>query len=235
MEKIDGDIAPAPRRAARPSPGRQQMDRHWRHLTVRGAWLQSRRRAHRPEIGGQPQRRQDLGQARIPQSRRHGRAGHTQHQVGLAPSAPIRSRRRRARARFARHDPLDRAQRRLARFKDGARAAQCGEAAAVPRCRRLDGRPCARLRRIVFGGARRVQAPRILLFPQLPLRHRVEGLTATACRTDRRDGNPAHLRCRPQGRAGRRRQHEPLRDREGGRQRRALERRAGRNLAAPSA
>ena len=208
--KIDGDVAPAHRRAERPSPGRQQMDRHWRHLTVRGAWLQSRRRAHRPEIGGQPQRRQDLGQARISQSRRHDRAGHTQHQVGLAPSAPIRSRRRRARARFARHDPLDRAQRRLARFKDGARAAQCGEASAIPRYRRLDGRPRARLRGVVLGGARRVQTPRPLLFPQLPLRHGVVRFAPAPCRADAADGDPAHLRSGPQARAGRRRQHEPL-------------------------
>ena len=54
-------------------------------------------------------------------------------------------------------------------------AAQHGEAAAVVRHRRLDGRPHPRLRGAVLGGAHRVQAPRILLLPQLPLREAVEG------------------------------------------------------------
>ena len=81
------------------------------------------------------------------------------------------------------------------------------------------------LRGAVLGGARRVQAPRAFLFPQLPLRHGVEGFAPPPCRADAGHGDPAHLRPRPQDRAGRRRQHEPLRDRQGRRQRRALERR----------
>ena len=55
------------------------------------------------------------------------------------------------------------------------------------------------------------------------------------CRATLNDGNPAHLRPAPQGRDGRRRQHEPLRDRPPRRQRRALERRGRRGLdAAPA-
>ena len=68
-----------------------------------------------------------------------------------------------------------RAQRRLPRHQDGAGAAQQGEAADPVRHRRLDGRPHPRLRGAVLGGALGVQAPRILLLPQLPLREAVEG------------------------------------------------------------
>ncbi|MEJ1977357.1 MAG: hypothetical protein WDN49_15890 [Acetobacteraceae bacterium] len=47
--------------------------------------------------------------------------------------------------------------------------AQHGQGAAVPRYRRLDGRPCPRLGGAVLGRAQRVQAPRLLLLPQLPV------------------------------------------------------------------
>ena len=43
-----GDAAQAARRAEGPPPGRQEMDRHRRHLAVRRLRLQSGRRAHRP-------------------------------------------------------------------------------------------------------------------------------------------------------------------------------------------
>src|SRR5215471_777365 len=60
-------------------------------------------------------------------------------------------------------------------------------------------------------------------------------LAATPGRADAGDGADPHLRCELARRAGRRRQYEPLRNREGGRQRRAVERRARRSLAAPPA
>ena len=53
------------------------------------------------------------------------------------------------------------------------RAAQRGQGAAVPRRRRLDGPARAGGRGAVLGGALRVQAPGILLLPQLPLRGRL--------------------------------------------------------------
>ena len=71
LGKADGDVAPAARRAEGAAPGRQQMDRHRRHLAVRRLRLQPRRRAHRPGGGRQPQRGQGVGPARVPQSRRH--------------------------------------------------------------------------------------------------------------------------------------------------------------------
>src|SRR6266851_1999116 len=105
------------------------------------------------------------------------------------------------------------AQRRLARHQDGAGASQRGEGAAAARHRRLDGRPCAHLRGAVLGGARRVQAPRIFLFPQLPLRVAVARRVAPPGREDADAAGAAHLRCELQADLRRRRQHEPLRDR----------------------
>ena len=74
------DAAPAAGRAERPPPGRQEMDRHRRHLALRRLRLQSRRHAHRP--GRQPQfpRGESVGQARVQGSRRRRRARHPQHQ-----------------------------------------------------------------------------------------------------------------------------------------------------------
>src|SRR5580692_2477588 len=62
------ETLPAPRRAEGAPPGRQEMDWHGRHVTVRRLRLQSGRRAHRP--GHQPQfpRREGVGQARVPRS-----------------------------------------------------------------------------------------------------------------------------------------------------------------------
>ncbi len=65
-------------------------------------------------------------------------------------------------------------ERRHAGPEDGAGAAQHGEGAAVPRCRRLDGRLRQADRGTVLGGAVGVQASGILLLPQLPLRAGVE-------------------------------------------------------------
>ena len=170
LGKADGDIAPAARRAKGAAPGRQQMDRHRRHLALRRLRLQPRGRSHRPGGGAEPQRGQGLGQARVPQSRRYRRARHPQHQAGVTPAATICPRGRRRRARSRRHRKIDRAQCRLARSEAGAGTAQYREALAVHRCRRVDGGPRPRLRGAVLGGALRVQAPDPLLLPQLHLR-----------------------------------------------------------------
>ena len=80
-------------------------------------------------------------------------------------------------------------------IKHGAGAAQRGEGAAVPRRRRLDGRPRAALRGAVLGRAHRVQAPRVLLLPQLRLRdasgRTTAAVTPSASPTD---GGDAQLR-----------------------------------------
>ncbi len=90
LGQADGDAAPAPGGAEGASPGRLEVDRHRRHVAVRRPRLQSRGRADRP--GRQPQLPggQGLGQARVPQPRRHGRARHPQHQGGAAQAAQIR-------------------------------------------------------------------------------------------------------------------------------------------------
>ena len=85
-EKIMEELQEAPRRAEGPPPGRQQMDRHRRHLALRRLWLQSRRRAHRPGREPQQPRHQGVGPPRLQGSRRHGRTRHPQHQAG-APAA----------------------------------------------------------------------------------------------------------------------------------------------------
>ena len=139
------------------------------------------------EKAARPARGQGLGQARVQESRRRGRARHAQHQAGAAPPAPIRARRRGAensisttpiRSTASNAGWLD--------LKLRARAAQRGEGAAAPRYRRLDGRARPHLRRAVLGRAHRVQASRVFLLPQLPLRGAVEGRAAPAQRRRRR-------------------------------------------------
>ena len=44
-DKLMETLAPAAEGTEGPAPGRQQVDRHRRHLAVRRAWLQSRRRS----------------------------------------------------------------------------------------------------------------------------------------------------------------------------------------------
>ena len=174
LGEADGDAGAAAGGAAGPPPGRQQVDRHGRHLAVRRLWLQSRRRAHRPGREPPPPRGQGLGQARVQQPRRHGRARHPQHQGRAAPAAPVRAR------GAAEELDLDGTIRCTARnaglldLQDGPGAAQRGQGAAVPRCRRLDGRPRPHLRGAVLRRARGVQAPGVFLLPQLRLRRRLE-------------------------------------------------------------
>ena len=139
-------------------------------------------------------RGQGLGPARVPQSRRHGRARHPQHQAGAAPAAPVRPRGGRPRSSTSTAPiKLDRAQRRLARPEAGAGAAQRRQALAVPRCRRVDGGPRPGVRGVVFGRALRVQASDAFLFPQLPLRHGMARFAPPPCRAGAGHGVDPHL------------------------------------------
>ena len=76
----------------------------------------------------------------------------------------------------------------IARHQAAARAAQRREAAAAARRGRLDGSARQGLRGAVLGGARRVQAPRVLLLPQFPVRAAVEGQPAALQRDHRHTG-----------------------------------------------
>ena len=174
LDKLLETLRQAPRRAEGPPPGRQQMDRHRRHLAVRRLRLQSGRRAHRP--GREPQfpRREGVGQARVQGPRRPGRARHPQHQDRAAAPAQVRPHRRARGARPRRHHQGHRAQG-LSRHPDAAGAAQRGEGAAVLRHRRLDGLAHQGDRGAVLGRAHRVQAHGAFLLPQLPVREGVEG------------------------------------------------------------
>ncbi len=173
-------------RAEGPPPGRQEMDRHRRHLAVRQLRLQPRGHPHRRREQAPP-RRQGLGQARVQGPRRRGRARHPQHQDRAAASAQIRPHRRPRRARSRRHHQGHRAQG-LSRHPDAAGAAQFGEGADVLRHRRLDGLAHQGDRGAVLGGAHRVQAHGAFLLPQLPVRAGVEGEPPADSRRRRRPG-----------------------------------------------
>ena len=69
-----------------------------------------------------------------------------------------------------------------------AGAAQRGEGADVLRRRRLDGLAHQGRRGAVLGGAHRVQAPRVFLLPQLPLRARLARQRAPPQRARHRPG-----------------------------------------------
>ena len=128
-------------------------------------------------IGGESTHKRALkvwDQREFQQPRQHPRTRHAQHQDRDAPAAPFRARRRGGRTGPGRDDQRHRAPG-LARHPYAARTAQCGEAAAVPRCRRLDGPVRQAVRGVVLRRHRGIQEPRILLFPQLPIRRRVEG------------------------------------------------------------
>ncbi len=167
-DKLMETLAPAPEGAEGPPPGRQQVDRHRRHLAVRRAGLQSRRHPHRPGEEPQQPRREGVGQARVQGSRRQCRTRHPQHQDRAAAAAQIRPHRRAGRTRSRHHDQGDR-QPRLSRRAYAPRAAQRGQGAGVLRHRRLDGFAYRAGRGTVLGGEERIQAHGIFLLPQLPL------------------------------------------------------------------
>ena len=142
LGEVDGDAEEAPRGAEGTASGRQQMDRHRRHFSVRRLRLQPGRRAHRPGRRAQPQRREGLGQARIRQSGRQGRTRHAQHQDRAAPAAALRAARRPRsnwRWRIPSMPPHVAAAGWTSRCSAGA--AQRREGAAAARYRRIDGRP----------------------------------------------------------------------------------------------
>ena len=87
-----------------------------------------------------------------------------------------------------RHHPLHRRQRRLARHQDAARAPQQRQGAAAAGRRRHDGRPHPARRGAVLGRQDRVQAPGVLLLPQLRLRLHVEEQPAPLQRRASRPG-----------------------------------------------
>jgi hypothetical protein len=124
---------------------------------------------HRSGQGAQQKRGEGVGPARLPGLRRHPGTRHPQHQGGLAAAAQVRARGLGRRAGPARHHPLHRGQRRLAGHQDGARAAQQREGAAADGRGRHHGRAHPPGGRDVLGGQGRVQAPGVLLLPQLRL------------------------------------------------------------------
>ena len=163
---------------------------------VRQRRLQPGGHPHRRPVRGQPHRGQGLGAARLPRLRRPGRTGHAQHQGRAAPPAQVRARGRRGGTRPRRHDRLHRAQRRLPRHPDASRAAQHDQGADAARRRRHDGRPHQADRGTVLGRQDRIQAPRVLLLPQLRLRLRVEEQPPAPCRALRDLGHPAQVQPR---------------------------------------
>ena len=82
--------------------GRHQGGSKWignrRHLSLRRLWLQPRGCAHRAGRKPPQARGEGLGQARVPQPRRRGRAGHAQHQGRAEAAAALGPAGRRGRA-----------------------------------------------------------------------------------------------------------------------------------------
>ena len=144
--------------------------------------------------------------------------------VALRPPAPLRARRLRRRARPRRHDPRHRGERRLARHQDGARAPQQGEGAAADGRRRHDGRAHPPRRGAVQRRQDRVQAPRVLLLPQLRLRLHVEEQPAPLQREVQHLGHHPQVQQGLQADLRRRRDDEPVRDPAARRQRRIQQR-----------
>ena len=96
-------------------------------------------------------------------------------------------------------DPWHRAKRRAARPPAPPGTAQCGQGADVLGYRRLDGRPREAGRGTVLSGAKRVQAPAVLLFPQLRLRMGLAGQSPPLRPANSHRGAAAHVRWRLQG------------------------------------
>ena len=172
LRQADGDAAPAPRRAEGAPPGRLEVDRHRRNVAVRRLRRPSRGRAHRPGQGPPRQRDQGLGQARVQGLRRRRRTG--PRNIKLA----LRRLRRFAREGAAEELDLDGTIRSTA--DHGYIDVKLGPSGATPSRCCCSSTSAARW----TGTSRRpsscspqrepVQAARALLFPQLPVRERVE-------------------------------------------------------------
>ena len=186
-DEIMETLKQAARGTGRSAPGRQQVDRHRRHQPLRQFGLQSRRRAHRRREQTQA-RDQGVGKARIRRiSTTPASWARATSRWRCAACAASRARERPRNSTSTRRSTAPRAQGWLD-IRMRARAAQCGEAAAVPRCRRIDGPVYQADRGTVQRGDQRIQEPRILLLPQLPLRRRVEGQPPPLDRAHRRPG-----------------------------------------------
>ena len=79
-------------RAERAPPGRQQVDRDGRDVTVRRVGLQPGGCAHRSGRLPPPPRGEGLGPPRVPRLRRLGGARHAQHEGRAAPAAALHAR-----------------------------------------------------------------------------------------------------------------------------------------------
>jgi hypothetical protein len=137
-----------------------------------------------------------------------------------------------ARARPRRHHPQHGGQRRPAGHQDGARAPQQGEGAAADGRGRHDGRAHPPRGGALLGHQDRVQAPRVLLLPQLRLRLHVEEQPPPLQREDSHLGRHPQVQQGLQADLRRRRDDEPVRDPAARRQRRIQQRGAGRRMAA---
>ena len=169
------DVAPAAARAAGPARGRQQVDRHRRHFAVRQPGLQPRRRAHRARPASRHRRAVKVWDARDYRNFDDGvELGTRNLKMALRRLRRFAREGARGGAGSRWHHRRHGAQCRVAGPQAGAGTAQCRETAVAARRGRLDGSARQGLRRAVLGRARRVQASRIFLLPQLSVRARVE-------------------------------------------------------------
>ena len=172
-----------------PPPGRQQVDRHRRHLAVRRLRLQSRRRAHRP--GREPRN----GRAVKVWDKREFKNLDDTVELGTRNiKVALRRLRRFAREGAATSSTCDGTIRTTAR-KQGSLDIQMRperhNTVKVLLFLDIGGSMDAHVKRVrgaVLGRAHRVQAPRVLLLPQLPLRARVEGQPPPPHRAHARPG-----------------------------------------------
>ncbi len=139
MGKAHGDTSRAPRRAKRAPPGRLEVDRHRRHITLRRLRLQPGGNPHRPGRLAQPPCRESLGRPRVQEPGRQCRNRHAKFTNRTTALASIRPPGRGRRVGSGRHDSLHGAQRRISGSEDAAGTAQPREGIVVSRCGRLDG------------------------------------------------------------------------------------------------
>ena len=192
LGQADGDAEEAPRGAEEAPRGRQQVDRHRRHLAVRRLRLQSRGRAHRPGQEPQRQRGQGLGQARVQEPRRH--ASSSARATSRSRCAACASSRARAPRTSSTCADTIRSTARNAGYLDIKMLPERRNKVKVLLLFDIGGSMDAHIRvceELFSRGAHRVQAPRVLLLPQLPLRERVEGQPPPPRREHARPGTAA--------------------------------------------
>jgi hypothetical protein len=212
--------------------GGNKMDRHRRHLALRRLRLQPAGHPHRPGQGPQQERGQGLGPARLQGLRRHQELGTRNIKVALRRLRKFAREGHGRRAGPGRHHPQHRGQCRLAGHQDGARAPQQREGAAADGRGRHHGRAHPPRGRAVLGRQDRVQAPGVLLLPQLRLRLHVEEQPAPLQREVRHLGHHPQVQQGLQAHLRRRRHDEPVRDPAARRQRGIQQRGSRRRMAA---